>query len=148
VSIKYSKSIITKAKELFYQGQTYAAIAKTLGIKRPMTIFDWAKKFSWVRNNQSTNLATPEAQDTSIETFQHVLKFTDNIIKVLQEKLTDGLLEPSDLVKIMDKLPNLIKNLNLPAQASSFTLEEITDKDQDEKPKKGILRFLGLSDGG
>jgi len=52
----YSKEIIEEAKKLFESGMAYEKIAKTLNIKRIMTVRDWAVKFVWHRKNICTDI--------------------------------------------------------------------------------------------
>lgn len=149
--LKYQKETIEKARSMFEQGYSFPKIAKALGIKRWMTVFDWSKKFQWTKMvNPPQSLQSSTASSKMLKTFEHVISFTDLIITDLEIKLQSSQLSIQDITKVMEKLPLLIKNLKTPEICTPRlldTLSALQSPSQEQKDKKDkILTFLNLID--
>lgn len=147
--IKYPKETIEKAQSMFEQGYSFPKIAKALGIKRWMTVFDWSKKFQWTKLADPSTIS-PIASTKLLEIFEHVISFTDLIITDLETKLQSSQLSIQDITKVMEKLPPLIKNLKTSEICTPKlldTLSALQSPTQELKDKKDkILTFLNLID--
>lgn len=159
--IKYSKETIKKAQFLYERGHHLPYIASSLGIKRQMTVFDWSKKFQWKRlhnkpvapsskNNSSEVTPIISASSSLVptkltDTFLHTINFTDSIILFLESKLLSAELTVSDITRIMEKLPLLLKFLQTSEICNLKSDETTTSQDTPEPKKDNILKFLGIN---
>lgn len=142
---KYPKETIKKAQLMYERGHSLVEIAKTLGVKRMLTVYDWSKKLGWKRMEDLPHISI--VSEKVLDTFERLISFTDNIISELQGRLQNAELTNQDLTRIMEKLPLLIKYLKTPDVCTPKLLDSLISSEIDQKnPKENVLRFLSLID--
>lgn len=117
---RHSPATIQEAKELFEQGFTDAMVAKKLNLPRPMTVFDWRKKYGWKRLKKMTVDGEQE------EIFKTI---ADKALDYLQGKTFSSM---SEALKIYKDAMHCL---------------EITKKRKDPDSKTGIFEALGFEEG-
>ncbi|TET67574.1 MAG: hypothetical protein E3J56_12695 [Candidatus Aminicenantes bacterium] len=122
---RHSEETIHQAKELFEDGASYPAIAAQLGIRRSQTIYDWKRKFGWVRTK-----TTPVPTD---------IKSQIDIWEFISTKAM-GFLQDMSFTSMSDALRTYDK-----AQAKLAALKR---KNEKKSPDKEFLDNLGIEDSG
>ena len=135
ITNKYSKETIDKAFDLFKAGFSYERIAKEVGVKRLMTIFDWAKKFGWSRKPVPLPDNANEALQMLQKSWIALGKNTaDTLLKKKDISTTEG-------IKILHEVTALMRHLTIdPQQTKQIPDSPPTEEKKPEKAK--VLRVL------